>query len=291
MITGIVYQLSGLWTAELCVVSLWSLRQHYHGPVSLFIADDCRVIGQAVESDKRLDVELLPTQLPEGGRRPHWVAKTFTYLLSPYDYTVYIDSDTIVLADPSPLFGHLVLPKCADLRILDDHQYPKSVRAQFRKFRKHGPVMSDMIDRCYKANLYIVNNGVMGFAKDHPLLYELHHLCIGLKDEQMHDEIAIQLCLPRYDDVRWVGGEWNALVAYEKKWADRKIAHYHHKYYATLARGRETWLPHLRAAMEANVAGIRDWAGTHNHHVASVLAGMPASVDALSETQLADQGT
>jgi len=272
MRTGIVYQLSGLWTAELCVVSLWSLRQHYHGPVTLFLTEDCASIGAAIQSDNRLNVDLLPAQLPETGRRPHWVAKTFTYLLSPYDYTIYLDSDTVVLADPSPLFGHLVLTKVNELRILDDHQYPKSVRAQFRKFRRHGPIMSRMIDQCYKANRYIVNNGVFGFAREHPLLWELHHLCIGLGDDQMHDEIAMQLCLPRYQDVRWIDGTWNALVAYEKKWADRKIAHYHHKYYATLARGRETWLPHLRGAMEANVAGIRDWAGAHNHHVAGLLA-------------------
>jgi hypothetical protein len=271
MKTGILYQLSGLWTAELCVISLYSLRKHYAGPITLFVTDDCLEVADAVRQDKRLRVDLQRTELPRGGRRPHWVAKTFTYIQTPYDYSLYIDSDTIVLADPSCLFGHLVLPKCADLRILDDHQYPKSVRAQFRKFREHGPVMSGMIDRCYKANRYVVNNGVFGFAKDHPLLYELHHLCIGLRDEQMHDEIAMQLCLPRYDDVRWVEGQWNALVAYEKQWDDRKIAHYHHKYYAKLKRGRETWTPHLLEAMDQNIAGLRDWAGKHNPHVAGLL--------------------
>lgn len=276
MRTGIVYQLSGNWTATLCVVSLWSLRQHYDGPVSLLITDECMDVGKAIAADKRLRVELIPTTRPTDGKRPHWVAKTFTYLQSPYDYSIYIDSDTVIHADPSPLFGDLVLTKVNELRILDNHQYPKSVRHQFRKFRKHGPIMERMIDNCYAANRYCVNNGVWGFAKEHRLLWELHHLCVGLREERMHDEIAMQLCLPRYHDIKWMDGRWNALVAYEKQWGDRKIAHYHHKYYANIARGRESFTPVLRDAIDNNVAGLRDWVGRYNPHVQGLLASPAA---------------
>ena len=273
MTYGVIYQLSGLWTAELCVVSIASLRENFKGRVVLFFTSDCAQIAKAIQADSRLDVELLPTELPKTGRRPHWVAKTFSYLQTPFDYSIYVDSDTIVSADPSPLFGHLVLSKCNELRILDEHQYPKSVRAQFRKFRRHGPILNAMIDGCYKANRFIVNNGVIGFAREHPILWELHHLCVGLRDEQMHDEIAIQLVLPRYQEVRLVDGRWNALVAYENQWNERKIAHYHHKYYAKLRRGRETWIPHCKKAIEQNFAGLADWAGKHNPHVATILSG------------------
>lgn len=273
MTSGVIYQLSGTQSSELCVVSLWSLRQHYSGPVTVFITDDCKRIARLIRGDKRLRVDLAPMSL-HGGMRPHWVAKTFTYLQSPYDYSIYLDSDTVVLSDPKFLFGHLTVAKCNEMRVLDDHRYARSVRRQMSKFKNvHGPIMDQMVDHVYKANRFVVNCGMVAFAREHPILWELHHLCIGLKDEKMHDEAAIQLCLPHHNDVRYVDGAWNSLVAYDDHWEDRKIAHYHHKHFANIDRGRETWMHHLHAAMQANAAGIREWAGQYNRVVHSLLAG------------------
>lgn len=276
MTTGIVYQLTGMWTAELAVVSIWSLRQHYDGPITLFATDDCIDAARAIAADSRLRVDMQRTVLPKVGKRPHWVAKTFTYLLSPYDYTIYLDSDTVILDDPTPLFGNLVLAQCNAWRIRDDFRYPRSVRIQAKRFRGYSPVLEQMIGRMLDHNGYVVNNGMVSFARNHPLMRELHHLCIGLGHDRLHDEIAMQICLPAYDDVRWVDGRWNALVAYEQQWEERKIAHYHHKYYAYSDRspdhGPETYRPHLLAALSANAAAMREWIGaSRNTHLRSLL--------------------
>lgn len=289
---GIIYQLSGPFTAELLVVSLASLRSSYDGPVTVFCTQDVQQIAEQIGADARLNVQLAPTILPRGGyqcfdceelavcpkcqqtiemRRPHWICKCFNYLLSPYDQTIYLDSDTVVLDDPSPLFTDgFTVARCADLRIVDEHQYPRSVRRQFRKFRQFSPILERMIDRCYQTNNYIINNGMLAFGRNHPMLREIHHLCVGLGSQKMHDEIAIQLIAPDYE-LNWVDGRWNALVAYETLWEERKIAHYHHKYYAQMERGSSSWLPYLEYAVQQDFAGISKWRGRYNHYIAALL--------------------
>src|SRR5262245_60028928 len=55
---GVIYLLTGPAHAVRLVVSLWSLRRHYQGPVTLFTTQpQSHVIGQRCQADDRLRVE------------------------------------------------------------------------------------------------------------------------------------------------------------------------------------------------------------------------------------------
>lgn len=272
-----IYSLSGPACASQLVCSLWSLRQHYDGPVTVFATPDARPLAEVIRQDQRLRIDVQATQRFDDCPRPHWVTKAFTYLQSPYKYTIYLDADTLVSSDIHPMFGRFVVAKCNDLRILDKHQYPNSVRRQMFQFRKFGPVFGRMLDDTYKANLHIANNGVLAFQRDHPVLREMHHLAMGFRQLRLHDELALNMLLCYYPDVQRVDGRWNALVRYQDGWPDVVVAHFHHKTSFQNDRGRAMFGRHLREAIEADAGGIAVWGGKENDRIRALRAsiGLP----------------
>ncbi len=273
MTQGIIYGLTGPSHAELFAVSLWSLRQHYGGPVTLFVTPCCQELGETICADARLECSLAKTMRLDDNPRPHWITKAMLYLQSPYDHTIYLDGDTIILADPSPMFDDritMAVTRCRGekLRLKSDHQYPISLRKQVQKMRGYGPIMSGMVERAEDANVYAQNNGVLAFPRNHPALWEIHHLSVGFRRERLHDELATQLVLPRHQDtIRYVGGEWNALAKYEDRWDRAKIVHLangsHLKDWRGWGghRGVDLWLHWLRSAWEADAGGLQRWCG------------------------------
>jgi hypothetical protein len=163
--------------------------------------------------------------------------------------------------------GELVfaVTKCEgiELRYMSEHRYPVSLRKQVNHFRRYGPIMQNMAKQAEKRNGFAANNGVVGFRKHHPVLWQIHHLAVGFRRERMHDEIATQMVLPQYqDDIRYVPGEWNALAKYEDDWPG-KIAHLHntsHEYRKS-KRGHELFKEHFQDAYANNAGNLQDWAG------------------------------
>lgn len=272
-----IYSLSGPASASQLVCSLWSLRQHYDGPVTVFVTPDARPLIEMIRQDRRLRIEVQATQRFDDCPRPHWVTKAFTYVQSPYQFTIYLDADTLVLSDIHPMFGRFVVAKCNDLRILDKHQYPTSVRRQMFRFRRLGPGFGRMLDDTYKANLHVANNGVLAFQRDHPVVWRMHDMAMGFRQLRLHDELALNMILCHHNDVQRVDGRWNALARYQDGWPDVSVAHFHHKTFFQNSRGREMFSAHLRLAIEADVGGISTWGGRENDQVGTIRAmlGLP----------------
>jgi hypothetical protein len=257
-------------------VSIYTLRQHYAGPVCLFYTEDCRHFAKAIAADKRLGpIQIARTVLlSEGNPRPHWTAKAYHYLSSPYMQTIYLDGDTLVLADIDELFECQLLfavTTCngEKLRLKSDSPYPISLRKQIQKLKNYGPVCAHMVRDAERRNGYAANNGVLAFRKHHPALWEIHHLAVGFRKERLHDEIATQLVLPRHEnDITYVGGEWNALTKYEDNWDNAKIVHLHHDSHWKNhgqwggTRGRNKWIPEFLKARSDNAGGLKEWAGS-----------------------------
>lgn len=102
---GIIYSLSGPAYAELLTVSLWSLRQHFQGPVAIFCGPGCREAMQPLYDDPRLHpLELIDHDLPNVRRHAHYCVKPGIALASPFDETVFLDADTLVCGEVDELF-------------------------------------------------------------------------------------------------------------------------------------------------------------------------------------------
>lgn len=76
--------------------------------------------------------------------------------------------------------------------------------------------------------------------------------------------------------VFWGDDRWNCSARFGTNTKDAVIRHFHGRAHIRHNGAREIWLPHLRAALLANAAGLRDWAGSCDGRVGKLAANEQA---------------
>jgi len=116
---GIVYMLIGSRHAVVTTVSITSLRKWWDGPVVLFCRDeDSQCYGKFIAEDSRLGVEVINFSPTIQKRHTGYAAKPLIPQLSPFEQTIQIDGDTIVVGKLDELWPQndkeVVLTKFGD---------------------------------------------------------------------------------------------------------------------------------------------------------------------------------
>lgn len=274
---GVLYLMSGISSIDQLVVSIWSLRKHWEGNIAVAMTPDCSKAMKPVMEDKRLEFSVLETERLGIERHDHWIAKSCTYLQTPFEETIYMDADTIVKGDITPLFGRFNVSYVGSddnpVRINQQrrHQFAGSLRKSLKnRLHEAGLPFKQLIDRMLKLNMPIINNGVMGFHKDHPVLHSLYFLGRMVPEHRLHDELAIQLLAPDIDGLKFLPEKYNHLVRYGQDLKGAIVQHYHNKSFCRHDEGILEWAPHFREALELNLGGMKKWAGRHNGFVRKV---------------------
>jgi hypothetical protein len=100
---GVVYMLYGSRHALQLVVSLWSLRRVYQGPVAILCAHDGNDatslrLKEAIDADPRIDATCIPFPFVTTAKRNNGYAnKTLVHRLSPFQRSVFLDADTVIV--------------------------------------------------------------------------------------------------------------------------------------------------------------------------------------------------
>src|SRR5262245_23129169 len=105
---GVVYLLTNIQLAARLVVSLYSLRRWYHGPIAVFTTrPESHEIGKRCADDPVLRVcQHRCIERPGLGYTSSYLTKTTILERSPYKISVFLDADTIVNGSISELFAH-----------------------------------------------------------------------------------------------------------------------------------------------------------------------------------------
>ncbi len=272
---GLVYQLSSPPAAEVLTVSLWTLRQHYHGPVTIFTAEGAKEAAERIAADKRLDVTLQPLEMPQFScYRADWTVKVFAYLQAPYDRNIWLDADTVVVQPIDDLHARgFHVAQLSNFRFADEQGYAPHVREYLASWDWCGPIIRGMIERAKRENVPLVNAGTLGFAREDSALYELHHLAIMMCRARQADEVALQILLPRIQSLNVLDESWNWSPRYSAHPERARIIHFHGRQWYRTENGRDLFVPHLQAALRANAGGLADWAGQYNENIRPLLAG------------------
>lgn len=227
MTQGVIYFNSGTKCVIRMLVSLFTLRKVYKGPVTL--------ITNGVQPErflqlmKRFDIDILPIELPE--QHHPLVVKSMLWRYTPYDVTMFIDADTIIFKPIDSYFDKI-----------KEHTY---VTGNFANWRSNGGIIGRRIGRyeklCTPEEIKAahdfgpaVNTGVHGYLKNAPILEEWQKLTTesfkqGLSS--IPDEVACQVLLPKYP--HWVAPvEWGVSVRYGDFNKDTIIVHYHGRKHA-----------------------------------------------------------
>ena len=305
---GVVYMLTGTSCAERLAVSLFTLRKHWDGPVTVMVdSDEDAKVAALIAADDRAGIDVQPfVRKDVQWRHQAYVQKTLVPALTPYDRTAFFDADTAIVGDFSKLFNYdWVITSYSDWQ-------SKGRRIANRCGWWYGRgdsrlQIDEMVDRVLADEVVVaedgtgkvawrlaaagevvrttgypaVNTGVVGFVKGCPLGDRWHKMTCAGEGTHMTDEIAMQLLYPFATEceVAMLDDRFNHSPTYGKHPDDIRIIHFHGQKHLKKQPGRSVWEPLLREAMAANFGGLRDWAGTWDKWVRALLDGKdPATV-------------
>lgn len=255
--TGVIYYNTGTSCAVRLLVSLFSLRQHYAGPVTILSEGDdshdlCRRIGDALGAA----VLTWDCGVPPGTNRAY-LAKTRYHLGTPFDTTLALDSDTLVVGAVDEIF--------------DWARKDSFCVAQLGNWQTSGPVISQRLREwsavapsAVESALAFgpaINCGVVVFTRDASLCREWPEMAVLGREFFIPDEVCCQLLLPRHPH-RILDGRWNRSCKHDDPdLPDTRIIHYHGRKHCRkgLPFHGAKWVAVFQKVLDQNLAGVREW--------------------------------
>ncbi|GAF73340.1 unnamed protein product, partial [marine sediment metagenome] len=193
MTRGVLYWNSGTKLLTRLHVSLGSLREIYDGPVTILLSNAPKryeeILGTNGFNVKRIDV-------PEGHRQA-LIIKTCLNQYTPYETTVFIDCDTLIIRPFDELFGWA-----------EEHKFVATAFATWNV--KRGAIARRVkswydqkliSEEEYKAAAAYpagINVGIMGFQKDATIYNDWRPLAEKGFNAFIPDEVSCQILLPKH---------------------------------------------------------------------------------------------
>ena len=260
MTRGVVYMLLGAKHAVHLAVSLCSLRQWYDGPVCVLC--DMEGYGWArwiIEPECADDVErvfdyqiIFDQQLNQPAGK---LLKTLVPSLSPYDATLFLDADTLVVGDIGelwPIHHELVLTQFSD--------WLTTRNRMRRRIAEWSDIEPMLAAHCLHFGEPVINTGVMAWERGAAVLEEWRKLAWKRPDKvgryDPTDELALQLVFREYPS-RILDCRWNASVVFDWMRPDVRIWHAHGLKAWRRQTGRDIYLPFYESLLQENRCGIR----------------------------------
>ena len=262
MTKGVIYLIYGPKVAERLVVSIWSLRKYWQGPVTVLCSTtaECSLLAIAAI---HLNFELIPVHA-EPCPHPHWLAKARVPEYSPYDETIYLDADTLVTGPIDDLFGH-------ELTLTEHYKWTTRGSLTRRRIKAFAVLRDRKVDAMIEHQLNnvlpAVNGGVLAFRKDTDGLAEWYELTKRLPEYPLSEQTALQLLtsvLPH----RFADERFNRMAEIGLAIRDVRIWHFYGQRHCW---PNSQWIPAFQEACELNVGGLADWAGQYDRHVRRLL--------------------
>lgn len=241
-------------------VSLWSLRQVYTGSVTILNAGEDGDIVAQLAADPQLDVQVIPIKIERRRRHTAYCGKPSLWRWTPYDRSLYLDADTIVVADPEPAWrapGSLVVTRFADW-VTTGRIYSSRIRQWLQVSHPKYDVPA-LARSCLEHSFPAINTGVFVFDRDNPELAAWESVAQAGHACSFTDELALQILLPTMP-VGWLSDEWNASPIYHHCRPEQaRIWHFHGCKNLRKDAGKTLWWPVFEKAYAANVGGLATW--------------------------------
>jgi hypothetical protein len=203
------------------LVSVFSLRKHYSGPISLIaVGDQPKWFTDKI---KTMNVDIVPVHTDM--HIPALVRKARLHEYSPYDVSMFIDADTLIVAPIDEYFDKIREYKFCTGEFAG---WKTSGGTMSRRIKSFSPVVPDYVEPALNYGK-ATNTGIFGFTKDSPVLEEWKWIAEeGWLNgcSRIPDEVGCQMLLHKYK--HWLAPvEWGTSVKYGDTGKNLKIVHYH----------------------------------------------------------------
>jgi hypothetical protein len=261
---GVIYLLTGAQHAARLVVSIHSLRRFYDGPSTLFTTrSESSQIAAHLAADDRLRVGLAEFEEGAADENSSYLAKPRLIPASPYEATLFLDADTLVVGDLTELVDATQEHTLVVTGFCDWKTTYTPIRRRLELWQPlvgtPGDVFGlDDLLAAMSMGLPVINTGVLGCHRDSPVLDPWQRLTALGKDTALPDEVALQLLLPRYRH-RFLDSRFNCSPAFGPHVCDVRIWHFVARSHLGHHESQQLWKPAYDECWRANVANLRHW--------------------------------
>lgn len=196
MTSGVIYWLSGMKLALRLAVSLHSLRKHYSGPVTVIVNKNVHQDFNTILMENGFDIK--PIDWPDGGKQAQ-LAKTAMNRFTPYDNTVFIDCDTLVVGKIDELFPLITQHGLVFVQFANWTSEHRSIKHRVGHLCELMHISPECRDKALAFG-YAINIGVYGFKKEHAIWAEWNALgeCATEAGVFIPDEASLQCIIWKY---------------------------------------------------------------------------------------------
>ena len=280
--SGILYMIVGRKHHPVLVVSIFSLRKHWQGPVHIAAGDEAgEEIAKLICHDDRLHGKDGRTTWerwspPTEPRGATYYSKCWMQELSPFDQTVFLDADTII-EKPLDVLFEFDGANSAPMRTRDPGCFSmggwrinltrfaswpsngRKITGRLKPWAVHAPFDYRTMTT---QNLPAINTGVVSFDKSEQageFFRDWKETC-KKNVSFICDELAAQLIFHRHA-VRVVDARWNASPIHCDDATNEAavVRHFHGRKHVNRWEGRRYWLPVYNECVRENIAQIAEW--------------------------------
>lgn len=261
---GVVYFNHGTKHLVRLVVSLVSLRRHYDGPVCILDSGEESAIGplDSIAPHGGDDLTLRRIAIPHRRRNTAYTAKASLWRWSPFDMTLFLDADTVVAGDVSPLLDKAKQSESGFVvtRFSNWTTNAGLIPGRIEKWRNVKAVDIDvaaLVQSALSRPSPAINTGVVAWRRDAAMLPLWERLTGAGWRCPFTDELAAQLLLERHK-AAMVNDAFNCSPIYGANKASAVVWHCHgHK--ELRSEAAPLWLPIFTECLTRSVARVRDW--------------------------------
>jgi hypothetical protein len=224
---GLVYYNVGKSVLVRLAVSLYSCRLIYKGPIT--ILSDLEGFGECLKIAEYFKTDCKLINLKDAPKRQCLLNKCVLHETSPYDITVFLDADTIVLKDFTLLFELAEKHEFVTTKFCNWETHYRRIKQRIDQWGQFYP---DLIQPAmdYK---YAINTGVFAFRKDSLLMKDWFDYAIKGYRMFIPDETCCQLIIPKYPHIL-MESDYNESCKYGKITDKTIIIHFHGKKHARI---------------------------------------------------------
>jgi hypothetical protein len=246
---GVIYYNSGTSYLVRLLVSLYSLRKYYSGPI--MVLSDKNEISKEVS--RCLKTDYLEVDL--GSKK--YLTKPQFNKYSPYENTLHIDSDTLILKDPSKLFNSISLHELVVPQFFNWTTKTGIIRRRIEQWQNICP---EYVEYNLRNIFPAINCGIIGWSDKTTIFEEWSSLAQCGKNNFIPDEISLQLLLPYYPH-KVISHDFNCSCKYDTITSDTYIIHYHGQKHCRegLPFNGALWHKTYSEILNQNIANIKDW--------------------------------
>lgn len=251
---GVIFYNKGTKCIVRLILCINSLRRHYQGPITVFIEGN-QPEHLTDDLAKQFGVDFIYDENPKSATL---VRKIEISQKSPYDATLFIDADMLVLGDISEFLD--AAPRY-DLVASHFTDWKSDGGTIVRRIKRFEPLKPDYIQKAINFGPAI-NTGIYAFPKNSPIWKEWWETATWGEEKGIYipDEVAVQVIAPQYK-VHVLPSKYNVSVVYGNHISDKRVIHFHGRKHCKEFPLCEIWIREFNEALRSNLCHIRDYIG------------------------------